>query len=266
MTEVPHVLTIAGSDPSGGAGIQADLKTFHAFGVYGMAVLTSLTAQNTRGVAGIHDVPPEFVRSQLETVFDDVHVDIAKTGMLKSVEIIETVAEEGGRLAGRLVVDPVMVATSGDRLIENWAVQAMKERLFPIAAVVTPNRAEAEALAGMEVNDLEAAHEAAHRILGTRAPAVLVKGIPDGDDIVDLLVTREVESVHRLPALRVDATHGTGCTLSAAIAAGLGLGHPLPEAVRRAKGFVWRAIRDAFPVGGGSLPLNHLVPSEEPSP
>jgi hydroxymethylpyrimidine/phosphomethylpyrimidine kinase len=257
------VLTIAGSDPSGGAGIQADLKTFHAFGVYGMAVLTSLTAQNTQGVTGIHDVPSAFVAEQLRAVFIDVRVDSAKTGMLKTPAIIEAVAEEARPLAGRIVVDPVMVATSGDRLIEDDAVSALTSRLFPLAAIVTPNRAEAAALAGSDVETLADARSAAARILETGAVSVLVKGIPQEGEMVDLLVLDGDEAEFRRPELPGAATHGTGCTLSSAIAAGLGLGHPLEESVRQAKDFVWRSIRDAFPVGGGSLPLNHLVPREE---
>jgi len=260
MADVPHALTIAGSDPSGGAGIQADLKTFHAHGVYGMAVLTSLTAQNTRGVTGIHDVPASFVREQLTAVFDDVEVHAAKTGMLKSAEIIRTVAEVAGpRVSGRLVVDPVMVATSGDRLVEDEAIAAFRDLLFPHAAVVTPNREEAAVLAGREVVGIGDARQAAGAILDSGAAAVLVKGIPDGDDLVDLLLTADSEREYRLPSLPAGPTHGSGCTLSAALAAELASGRDLHTAVRRAKSFVWRAIRDAFAVGGGSVPLNHFT-------
>jgi len=264
---VPHVLTIAGSDPGGGAGIQADLKTFHAFGVYGLAVITSLTAQNTRGVTGIHDVPAEFVAEQLRTVFADIRVDAAKTGMLKSAEIVRAVAL-GTRapLAGRLVVDPVMVATSGDRLIDDDAVAALTADLFPLAAVVTPNREETEVLAGGPVDGLDAARDAAREVLGTGAGAVLVKGLADGGDLVDLLVTESGEREYRRPRLDVGETHGTGCTFSSAIAAGLARGLDLETAVGGAKDYVWRAIGAAAPVGGGSLPLDHLVPAEEPEP
>lgn len=257
---MPQLLTIAGSDPSGGAGIQADLKTFHAFGAYGMAVLTSLTAQNTLGVTGIHDVPPGFVAEQIEAVFADIRVDAAKTGMLKSVEIIDAVAGcVSERLSGRLVVDPVMVATSGDRLIEDSAVAALVDRLFPVAAVVTPNRRETEVLAGMDVATPDDARAAAARIRERGARAVLVKGVRDGGDFVDLLVGDDVDEVYRRPELPGGETHGTGCTFSAAITAGLGRGDALPDAVARAKDFVWRAIRGARPVGGGSRPLDHHV-------
>jgi hydroxymethylpyrimidine/phosphomethylpyrimidine kinase len=256
-----HALSIAGSDPSGGAGIQADLKTFHAFGAYGMAVLTSLTAQNTQGVTGIHDVPPEFVRLQIETVLADVRVDAAKTGMLKTPAIIEAVADAvDPALAGRIVVDPVMVATSGDRLIEDDAVDRMVARLFPLAAVVTPNREEAEVLLDGPIGDLEGARTAARVILDAGAKAVVVKGVTDG---VDLFVSEEAEEVLTRPMLDVGPTHGSGCTFSSAIAAGLARGDSLLEAVRTAKDFVWRAIRDAVAVGGGGVPLNHQVPREE---
>jgi len=266
VSSVPaRALTIAGSDPSGGAGIQADLKTFYAFGVYGMAVLTSLTAQNTRGVTGIHDVPPSFVREQLAAVFADVRVDAAKTGMLKSPEIIDAVADAGAeRLAGRLVIDPVMVATSGDRLIEDEAVERLRARLFPLAAVVTPNREEAEVLLGGEVTGLEGARRAARTVLESGAAAALVKGVEVGDEIADLLLdAKGREEVFARPKLATGPTHGSGCTFSAAIAAGLARGESLRRAVAVAKDFVWRAIRDAYAVGGGSVPLNHHVPREE---
>ena len=265
MAHIPHVLSIAGSDPSGGAGIQADLKTFAAFRTYGMAVVTSLTAQNTKGVTGIHDVPPDFVRAQLAAVFEDIEVHAAKTGMLKSREIIEAVAESlGARVPGRLVVDPVMVATSGDRLIEDVAVEALRERLVPLASLVTPNRAEAEVLAGRTILDTRDARAAAEIILALGCEAVLVKGIRAGSDYVDLLVTGDgAATEHRHAILDVGATHGTGCTLSSAIAAGLALGLNLFDAVTTATRFVLRAIRAATPVGGGALPLNHLVPFRE---
>jgi len=259
-----HALTIAGSDPSGGAGIQADLKTFHAFGVYGMAVLTSLTAQNTRGVTGISNVPPEFVREQLETLFADCRVDGAKTGMLANAGIIDAVADVAGRhLAGRLVVDPVMVATSGDRLIEDDAVERLRARLFPLAAVVTHNREEAEVLLGSDVTDLDGARRAAEAILTSGAGAVLVTGMAHGGEITDLLVHTGGEETFTAPRLDVGPTHGSGCTFSSAIAAGLATGHDLVTAVARAKDFVWRAIRDAYAVGEGSVPLDHHVPAED---
>lgn len=261
----PAVLTIAGSDPSGGAGIQADLKTFHAFGVYGMAVLTSLTAQNTRGVTGIHEVPPDFVAEQLQAVFADVTVAAVKTGMLKSDRIILAVVRELTSGAPRhLVVDPVMVATSGDRLIDMAAVKTLRDHLLPLADLVTPNRAEAADLAECDVETLSDARRAAATMRAAGSRAILIKGIPDAGEMVDLLLTESGEREFRLPAMDTGATHGTGCTLSSALASGLALGLTLPEAVARAKSFVWRGMRDAFAVGSGSLPVNHFVPSLGP--
>jgi hydroxymethylpyrimidine/phosphomethylpyrimidine kinase len=261
MVDSPrYVLTIAGSDPSGGAGIQADLKTFAAFGVYGMAVITALTAQNTRGVRAIHCPPVPFVAEELSAVFDDIRVDGVKTGMLPNSAVIRAVAAcLAERIAVPLVVDPVMVATSGDRLIEDDAVEALRHHLFPLAALVTPNIEEAAVLAGHPVADLPAARSAARGLLREGPRAVLVKGLPDGPDLVDLLVFADGERAYRHPALRVGPTHGTGCTLSAAIAASLARGDDLPLAVERAVDYVSRAIREARPVGSGGLPLNHLV-------
>jgi hydroxymethylpyrimidine/phosphomethylpyrimidine kinase len=264
LADRPRVLSIAGSDPSGGAGIQADLKTFHAFGVYGMAVITSLTAQNTCAVTGIHDVPPAFVASQIRTVFDDVRVDAIKTGMLKSSGIVEVVAAQlESNPPGNLIIDPVMVATSGDRLIDDNAVEALKSRLLPLATLVTPNRAEAEVLAGRPIGDTADAFAAGKTILQSGSTAVLIKGIEDGDDLVDLLVTGTDREEFRLPRIETGPTHGSGCTLSSALASCLALGDPLPSAVRRAKAFVWRAIEQGFPVGRGSLPLNHFASTTE---
>jgi hydroxymethylpyrimidine/phosphomethylpyrimidine kinase len=258
--ERPRVLSIAGSDPSGGAGIQADLKTFHAFGVYGMAVITSLTAQNTRGVTGIHDVPPAFVAAQLDAVFADIRVDAVKTGMLKTPEVIEVVAEALiDRLPGRIVVDPVMVATSGDRLIDDDAVESLKVFLLPIAALTTPNRAEAEVLSGRQIRTIADAASAGRKILADGAGAVLIKGIGDGEDLADILVTGEGAEEFRMPRIDVAATHGSGCTLSSALASCLALGSSIPEAVEQAKLFVWRAIEQARPVGQGGLPLDHFA-------
>ncbi len=262
-----RVLSIAGSDPSGGAGIQADLKTFHAFGVYGMAVITSLTAQNTCAVTGIHDVPPAFVAAQMRTVFEDVRIDAAKTGMLKTPGIIETVAALlADRLPGKVVVDPVMVATSGDRLIDDDAIDALKEKLLPLAALVTPNQAEAEVLAKGPIESLSDAAAAGRRILTFGPGAVLIKGIEDGDDLVDLLLTGDETLPFRLPRIETGATHGSGCTFSSALASCLALGLTVPPAVRRAKAFVWRAIDEAFAVGQGALPLNHFVRAQEGEP
>jgi len=255
---VAHVLSIAGSDPSGGAGIQADLKTFAAFGVYGMAAITSVTAQNTRGVTGVYDIPAAFVAAQIEAVCDDIRVDAAKTGMLRTIGIIEAVANALPRaLDGQIVVDPVMVATSGDRLIDDDAMAALVRNLFPRAAVVTPNADEASAIAGRKVTDLDGARRAAEVMLLTGAAAVLVTGIASGGEMIDILCTPEGETVFGRARIDVGPTHGSGCTLSSAIAARLALGDDLADAVLCAKNFVWRAIRDAVPVGRGAVPLRH---------
>jgi hydroxymethylpyrimidine/phosphomethylpyrimidine kinase len=264
----PRLLTIAGSDPSGGAGLQADLKTFHAYGGYGMAVVTALTAQNTVGVRGVHAPPASFVADQLEAVLDDCPPAAVKTGMLFSAEIVTAVADVlAARSAAPLVVDPVMVATSGDPLLQQDAVDAVRERLLPLAAVVTPNIPEAELLAGTTIVDREAAQEAAEALLGTGAGAVLVKGGHGREDSVhDVLCAPGAQPKWLSgPRFPVDA-HGTGCTLSAAIAAGLGWGRELHEAVGDAWTFVHEGLRLAVPVGAGAVPLNHLeAPTRRPA-
>ncbi|MHC4922465.1 MAG: bifunctional hydroxymethylpyrimidine kinase/phosphomethylpyrimidine kinase [Planctomycetota bacterium] len=261
-TPLRIALTIAGSDPSGGAGIQADLKSFHAHGVYGEAVLVALTAQNTRGVTGVHEVPVEFVLRQLDAVFDDIPPHAVKTGMLATAALVEAVA---GAMEHRgvehLVVDPVMVATSGARLLEEDAVDAVRERLVPLAEVVTPNLPEAALLADMDVNDAGSAEEAGRRIVGLGARAALVKGgHGDGGAVVDVLVTGD-GAVHRFehPRIESTSTHGTGCTLSASVAAGLALGRGLQGATEQAVDYVRRAIESAPGLGGGHGPVNHLV-------
>jgi hydroxymethylpyrimidine/phosphomethylpyrimidine kinase len=257
------VLTIAGSDPSGGAGIQADLKTFHAFGCYGEAVLTALTAQNTRGVSGVHAVPVPFVVRQIEAVLEDIPPDAAKTGMLATRELVEAVAATlGAARMTRLVVDPVMVATSGDRLLDGDAVRAVRDRLLPLAAVVTPNLPEAEVLTGVRVDGEAAALEAGRRLLALGARAALVKGgHGKGPRVLDLLVEegRVTRILH--PRLRTRSTHGTGCTLSAALAAGLARGRSLRTAASEAADYVHRALARAPRLGSGHGPVNHLVPA-----
>jgi hydroxymethylpyrimidine/phosphomethylpyrimidine kinase len=254
-------LTIAGSDPSGGAGIQADLKTFHAFGVYGEAVLAALTVQSTRGVTGVHAVPAAFVAAQIEAVLADIPPAATKTGMLASAGIVEAVARVLRRRRVRnLVVDPVMASTGGARLLDEDAVEAMRSRLLPLAALATPNGPEAEVLCGILPRDEEDAVEAGRRILEFGPRAVLVKGGHGrGRTVVDVLVQPGRISVHRHPRLRTKATHGTGCTLSAAIAAGLARGRPLRAAVEAAVEFVRRAMACAPRLGAGPGPLNHLV-------
>ena len=256
-----HVsLTIAGSDSGGGAGIQADLKTFEAHGVFGTSVITALTAQNTLGVQGVWPVPPEFVAAQMESVLSDFKVRSVKTGMLYNAETIQTVAKalEGRKLS--LVVDPVMVATSGDSLIQDEALAALKEYLLPLASVITPNVPEAERLSGIEISTREDMEFAA-RIIGEFYPEawVLLKGghLEEEELVPDLLFKRDF---YWLESLRIRSrnTHGTGCTLSAAIAANLAKRNAVFSAVKEAKTYVHGAILNAWRgVGEGSGSLRH---------
>jgi hydroxymethylpyrimidine/phosphomethylpyrimidine kinase len=256
----PRALTIAGSDSGGGAGIQADLKTFAAFGVYGSSAITAITAQNTIGVLAVHEVPADVVAAQIDAVLEDIGADAAKTGMLSSVGIIETVADRlRVHAVGALVVDPVMVAKSGDRLLRADAVQALRELLLPLAAVVTPNAPEATVLSGIEVVDAESAREAARRIHDAGPALVVVKGGHLGGDTSDDLVF-DGSSFEVLSGRRVATrhTHGTGCTFSAAIAACLARGLSPLEAVREARTYLQGAIEHAEPLGGGHGPVNHF--------
>ncbi len=257
---VPRALTIAGSDSGGGAGIQADLKTFSAFRVYGASVLTAITAQNSVGVQGVVNLPPEFVARQLDAVLGDIGADAAKTGMLSTASIIRAVAERlrAHRLE-RLVVDPVMVAKSGDPLLEPDARQALVEAILPLALVVTPNLHEAAALAEFPVATVEEMEAAARRIHALGPRWVLVKGGHLKGDPVDLLF--DGRTIERFVAERVPTphTHGTGCTYSAAIAAGLARGAGVPEAVGEAKRYVTAAIRAGFALGRGVGPLRHFI-------
>lgn len=256
----PRALTIAGSDSGGGAGIQADLKTFSAFGVYGASAITAITAQNTVGVRAVHEVPPEIVAAQIDAVLDDIGADAAKTGMLSSVPIIEAVADRlRARSFAPLVVDPVMVAKSGDALLRPEAVRALVELLLPMATVVTPNAPEATVLSGVEVCDAASAREAARRIHVLGPALVIVKGGHlDGERSDDLLF--DGRSFEILSGRRVDTphTHGTGCTFSAAIAACLALGMEPLAAAREARAFLQGAIEHAEPLGAGRGPVNHL--------
>jgi len=254
-------LTIAGSDPSGGAGAQADLKTFHAHGVFGMAVLTALTAQDTRGVRGVFDVPPEFVAAQLEAVLDDSEVHAAKTGMVSRSPTIVAIAEVLARFPLRaLVVDPVMVATSGDALLSDDAVDTLVERLFPLATLVTPNIPEAERLTGMRISTAGDMRDAA-AILGRRgARAALIKGGHlDGAEVVDLLFAEGAFREFRQMRLPGPPVHGTGCALAAAITAHLARGAALTESVARAHAYVHKAIERAVATGKGARPVNLLA-------
>lgn len=254
-------LTIAGSDPSGGAGIQGDLKTFHAHGVYGMAVITALTVQNTTGVSGVFDVPADFVARQLDAVLEDMPVGAAKTGMLSVTATIEAVASTlERRRVPHLVVDPVMVATSGDALLRDDAVSALVERLFPLATIVTPNLPEAQRLLGHAIETPEQMRTAALALRDLGARAVLLKGghLP-GRQVVDLLYFDGVFHEFGEPRLETEHTHGTGCALAAGIAAQLARGADLAEAVGRARDFVRRAIERAVVLGRGANPINHLA-------
>jgi hydroxymethylpyrimidine/phosphomethylpyrimidine kinase len=256
----PRALTIAGSDSGGGAGIQADLKTFAAFGVYGASAITAITAQNTLGVRAIHEIPPEVVAGQIDAVLDDIGADAGKTGMLASAPIIEIVARRlRAHHFAALVVDPVMVAKSGDRLLREDAVRALCERLLPLAAVITPNVPEAAVLSGIEVVDMESAAEAARRIHALGPALVIVKGGHLAGDRSDDLA---FDGRHReiLPGRRIATrhTHGTGCTFSAAIAACLARGAEPMEAARQARAFLQGALEHAEPLGAGHGPVNHL--------
>lgn len=257
-------LTIAGSDSGGGAGIQADLKTFAAFGVFGTTVLTALTAQNTLGVRAIAEVAPPFVRAQLEAIREDFAVASGKTGMLARRPIIETVATHlRERPLRNLVVDPVMVAASGDLLLAPDAVVAMRELMLPLATVITPNVREAEILSGVAIKDLPTMHRAARTMVEMGVQAVLVKGGRlNGPNSVDVLCRGSAVREFTTARIAITRAHGTGCTLSAAIAASMALGANLEAAIEMAKHYVTRALASAERVGHGAAPLNHLIKPE----
>jgi hydroxymethylpyrimidine/phosphomethylpyrimidine kinase len=257
---VPRALTIAGSDSGGGAGIQADLKTFSAFRVYGASVLTAVTAQNSVGVHGVANLPPEFVARQLDAVLGDIGADAVKTGMLSTAPIIEAVADGlRAHAVAKLVVDPVMVAKSGDALLEPVARAALIRRILPLALVVTPNLPEATALTEMPIGTEEEMEEAARRIRALGPAWVLVKGGHLKGPAVDLLF--DGREVRRFTAPRIPTphTHGTGCTYSAAITAGLARGASVVDAVAEGKRYVTAAIRAGFALGRGVGPLRHFV-------
>lgn len=259
----PTALTIAGSDSGGGAGIQADLKTFSALGVYGCSVITALTAQNTQAVTGVMNIPPEFVEQQIDAVFSDIKVDSVKIGMLSVPEIIDAVA--GGlkrHQASNIVLDPVMVAKSGDALLQPHAVEAVREVLLPIADMITPNLPEASALLGCSpLTTVDEMRAAASALLELGPRAVLLKGGHlEGDESPDLLVSADGTQV--LHSTRIDTrnTHGTGCTLSSAITAGLALGYDTQQAVSEAKDYIQAAIgaADSLDIGQGHGPVHHF--------
>lgn len=257
----PVALTIAGSDSGGGAGIQADLKTFHQWGVYGTTALTAVTAQNTLGVQEIHPVPTATIAAQIRAVATDLPPRAVKSGMLANAEIVSAVAAAIRRhQLENYVLDPVMVATSGDALLTPGAVAAMRDELLPLATVATPNWPEAALLTGVTEANPSGMAMAARAIVDAGAGAALVKGGHlAGDEVVDLFWDGESELRLRGPRIRTRHTHGTGCTLGAAITAGLARGTPLAEAVAAAVGWVRKAIADAPGMGAGAGPLNHFV-------
>jgi hydroxymethylpyrimidine/phosphomethylpyrimidine kinase len=259
----PVALTIAGSDSSGGAGIQADLKTFAALSVYGASAITALTAQNTRGVSAVNPVPPEFVTAQLEAVFADLTVGAVKTGMLGGLATIDAIAAALKRWSPPFVVlDPVMVATSGDRLLPADAVDALRTKLIPLASIITPNLPEAAVLLSEPLAASDAAIESqGRRLLSLGCPNVLIKGgHGHGSESIDYLVSASATVSLASPRLATKNTHGTGCSLSAAIAAGLAKGEDMDAAVRNAKAFISAAIAsaDRFAVGHGHGPVHHF--------
>ena len=256
----PVALTIAGSDSGGGAGIQADLKTFAAFGVFGTSVLTALTAQNTRGVTAISNVAPDFVAAQFDAVASDFQIAAAKTGMLSRTAIIEVVADRiRAHKIANLVVDPVMAAASGDVLLEPDAIARMRDAMLPLAAVVTPNLREAELLTSRSVRTLDEMADAARAIVQMGARAALVKGGGLVGAAIDVFFDGRTMRELLGPRIEIERIHGAGCTLSAAIAAGLARGQSLDHAVETAKAFVRRAIETSPQIGHGARPLNHLI-------
>jgi len=257
----PCVMTIAGSDSGGGAGIQADLKTFAAFGVYGTSVLTAVTAQNTKEVNSVATIPVDVISSQFDTVISDIRVDVVKTGMLSSSPIVEMVAKKlKSSSIGFIVVDPVMVAASGARLLVDEAVEIMRRELIPLATVVTPNVPEATTLTGIEIETRDEMEEAARIIHGMGAKNVVIKGghMKTDDYSVDLLFDGTKFSGYQAERINTKNIHGTGCTFASAIASGLSQGYSVNKSVSEAKSYVHKAILDAFPIGHGSGPLNHF--------
>lgn len=256
---VPVALTIAGSDSGGGAGIQADLKTFSALGVYGASAITAITAQNTQQVTDVLELPPGLVAAQIDAVVSDIGVDAVKTGMLASAAIIEAVAAKVREHAlAPLVVDPVMVAKSGDRLLREDAIDALRTQLLPLATVVTPNVPEAEVLVGHTIASWEETREAAREIVALGAQAVVLKGGHREGPATDLFY--DGVSFREYTAVRVEttSTHGTGCTFASAIAASLAKGSDLRPAVAAAKAYVTRALQSAYPLGHGHGPVHHF--------
>lgn len=260
---LPVALTIAGSDPSGGAGLQADLKTFHQFGVYGEAVVTLLTVQNTHRVSRVDVMAPDLVIDQLDTVIEDIPPRAAKTGALGNREVVGALAARALTLSFPLVVDPVMISKHGTPLLDDDAASALREHLLPLATLITPNVFEARVLARRKIESLDDAHDAARAICDLGARAVLVKGGHlDEGGATDVLCVGGEFHVYPSPRFDTKHTHGTGCTYSAAITACLALGLDIPHAVARAKRFIARAIEKNPGLGGGQGPVNHFVETD----
>lgn len=264
MRTYPCVLTIAGSDCSGGAGIQADIKTISALGAYAASAITAITVQNTCGVTGIHPVPPSYVKGQIEAVMDDICPQALKIGMINDTKIVEVIAETLQKYQPQFVVfDPVMVSTSGCKLMEDEAIEAITTRLIPLATLITPNLSEAEILAGQKIRTVEEMQRQAKEMLKLGCRGVLIKGGHlEGGRMCDVLQTVGEEAPHLFAAPKVDSrnTHGTGCTLSSAIATYLALGETITDAVEKAKQYVYKGIEAGKDVciGHGHGPLNHF--------
>lgn len=253
------VLTIAGSDSSGGAGIQADIKTITAHKMYAMSAITALTAQNTTGVYGVMDATPDFVKNQIDCIFSDIRPDAVKIGMVSNIEIIEAIAEKLKEYkAENVVVDPVMVATSGSRLISDDAMETLINKLLPLGSIITPNIPEAEVLSGINIKSEEDMIKAAEIISKDIDGAVLIKGGHYDDNANDLLFDKG--NIHWFKGKRIDTknTHGTGCTLSSAIACNLAAGYSKEESIKNAKEYITGALKDGLDLGKGSGPLNHM--------
>ncbi|WP_164670794.1 bifunctional hydroxymethylpyrimidine kinase/phosphomethylpyrimidine kinase [Virgibacillus doumboii] len=264
MNQIPCALTIAGTDPSGGAGIQADLKTFQELQSYGMSVITSVVAQNTTGVQDVHHLPVEMIEKQLDTIISDIPFQAFKTGMIAAIDMMEAIAGRVTDLDVPFIMDPVMVAKSGDPLIANDARQYLREKLLPMTTLITPNIPEAEDIVGWKIETPKEMEMAAKEIVHKHgAGAALVKGGHLEGKAMDVLYDGKTINTYSAERINTKNTHGTGCTYSAAITAYISRGETIPEAVKRAKNFVTAAIRDSFPLGYGSGPTNHWAQRQE---
>lgn len=255
-------LTIAGSDSGGGAGIQADIKTFTAFGVFGTSAVTALTAQNTMGVQGIQEIAPEFVKQQIKSVLDDIGADAVKTGMLANPEIVKAVADVIREYnLDNVVVDPVMIAKSGDSLLSEEACRTVIDELVPLSTVITPNIHEAEAMLGININSLEDMKKAGKKIREMGCEWVVIKGghMEEESQATDMVYNGKEYFSLSEPRHKTKNSHGTGCTFSSAITAGLAKGYPVLKAIRQAKAFITMAIKDSIDIGSGHGPTNHFT-------